>query len=48
MRSGRAHEKARGGHAMIMLEELDEWLEEKTGRKVDAILPGCVGGVVGV
>ena len=45
---GKAHEKARGGRAMVVLEKLDEWLEEKTGGKVDATLLGCVGGVVDV
>lgn len=39
-------EKAEGGHAMRLFEELDPWLEEYTGGSVDALMLGCVGGVV--
>ena len=45
---GKAHEKARGGRAMAMLEKVDGWLEKRTSGKVDATLLGCVGGVVDV
>ena len=37
--------KAYGGAAMELFEELDGWLDEKTGGTVDALLMGCVGGV---
>jgi len=40
--------KAQGGAAMQLFENLDAWLEEKTGGKVDALLMGCVGGVVDI
>ncbi|KAF4610913.1 hypothetical protein D9613_007233 [Agrocybe pediades] len=40
--------KAQGGAAMQLFEELDAWLDKKTGGKVDALLMGCVAGVVDV
>jgi hypothetical protein len=39
-------EKAAGGRAMQLFEQLDGWLERKTGGTVDATLLGCVGGMV--
>ncbi|KAH7923703.1 hypothetical protein BV22DRAFT_1068281 [Leucogyrophana mollusca] len=33
-----------GGQAMKLFQELDEWLDEKTGGSVDATLLGCVSG----
>jgi hypothetical protein len=39
-------EKAAGGHAMQLFEQLDGWLEKKTAGTVDATLLGCVGGLV--
>jgi len=38
--------KAYGGASMELFEELDKWLDEKTGGTVDALLMGCVGGVM--
>ena len=37
--------KAQGGFSMMLFEELDTWLETKTGGTVDALLMGCVAGV---
>ena len=39
-----------GGHrlAMSLFEELDMWLDNKTGGSVDALLMGCVAGVTSV
>ncbi|KDR80962.1 hypothetical protein GALMADRAFT_1358006, partial [Galerina marginata CBS 339.88] len=37
--------KAQGGASMLLFEDLDAWLETKTGGKVDALLMGCVAGV---
>lgn len=37
--------KAEGGISMMIFEELDTWLETKTGGTVDALLIGCVAGV---
>ena len=37
--------KAQGGASMLFFEELDRWLEEKTGGKVDALLMGSVAGI---
>ncbi|KAH7910240.1 hypothetical protein BJ138DRAFT_132560 [Hygrophoropsis aurantiaca] len=37
-----------GGQAMKLFQELDDWLEEKTGGSVDATLLGCVSGTVAV
>ena len=45
---GKKAEKAEGGHAMRLFEELDPWLEEYTGGTVHALMIGCVGGVVRV
>ena len=41
-------EKHLGGRAMKLFEELDDWLEVKTGGTVDTTLLGCVGGVAWV
>ena len=38
--------KAQGGLSMMLFEELDTWLETKTGGTVDALLIGCVAGVM--
>ena len=45
---GKRAEKHLGGHAMQLFEELDNWLDVKTGGTVDATLLGCVGGVAWV
>jgi hypothetical protein len=45
---GKKAVKAEGGVAMRLFEELDEWMEKRTGGTVDTLLLGCVGGVVGV
>lgn len=45
---GKRAEKHLGGRAMKLFEELDDWLEVKTGGTVDATLLGCVGGVAWV
>ncbi|PPQ63101.1 hypothetical protein CVT24_005812 [Panaeolus cyanescens] len=37
--------KAQGGEAMRLFENLDAWLDKRTGGTVDALLMGCVGGV---
>ena len=37
--------KTEGAIAMKLFEELDTWLETKTGGTVDALLIGCVAGV---
>ncbi|KAH9479296.1 Putative endoplasmic reticulum metallopeptidase 1 [Psilocybe cubensis] len=37
--------KAQGGVAMQLFENIDTWLDEKTGGKVDALLFGSVAGV---
>ena len=37
--------KAEGGFSMRLFEELDTWLEIKTGGTVDALLMGCMAGV---
>lgn len=37
--------KAQGGASMLFFEELDQWLDERTGSKVDAMLMGSVAGV---
>ena len=42
---GKRAEKALGGRAMKLFEDLDGWLERETGGTVDALLLGCVGGV---
>jgi hypothetical protein len=42
---GKMKEKAEGGRAMALFEDLDNWLEAGT---VDATLLGCVGGSVDV
>lgn len=45
---GKAKEKEQGGRAMEVFEELDAWLEKRTGGAADVTLLGCVGGVVNV
>lgn len=45
---GKKAVKEEGGVAMALFEELDWWLERRTGGTVDAMLLGCVGGVVRV
>ncbi len=45
---GKRAEKEFGGSAMVLFEELDDWLEKEKGGKVDATLLGCVGGVAWV
>lgn len=37
--------KTQGGFSMMLFEELDTWLENKTAGTVDALLLGCVAGV---
>ena len=39
-------DKAQGGFSMMLFEEFDTWLETKTGGTVDALLIGCVAGVM--
>lgn len=41
-------EKEAGGLAMELFEELDGWLEQRYQGTVDALLLGCVAGVVTV
>ncbi|KAJ7923479.1 hypothetical protein B0H13DRAFT_1979948 [Mycena leptocephala] len=41
---GKKAVKAEGGPAMKLFENLDAWLEKKTGGTVDAALMGCVAG----
>ena len=45
---GKKAVKAEGGVAMRLFEELDEWVEKRTGGTVDTMLLGCVAGVVSV
>ena len=45
---GKKGEKNKGGRAMALFEDLDEYAEEKFGGKVDVLLMGCLGGVVTV
>jgi hypothetical protein len=45
---GKRGVKAEGGVAMRLFEELDGWIESRTGGTVDTMLLGCVGGVVSV
>jgi hypothetical protein len=42
---GKKAEKEEGGPAMKLFEQLDEWLEVKSGGTVDATLLGCIGGI---
>ena len=42
---GKKAEKEGGGRAMKLFEELDQWLDVKSGGTVDATLLGCVGGI---
>jgi hypothetical protein len=41
---GKKAEKAEGGRAMLLFEELDRYVDETTGGTVDVLLLGCVGG----
>ncbi|KAJ7289288.1 hypothetical protein C8J57DRAFT_1277230 [Mycena rebaudengoi] len=43
---GKKAVKAQGGPAMKMFEDLDNWLDVKTGGTVDATLMGCIAGSV--
>jgi hypothetical protein len=43
---GKKAVKAQGGPAMQLFENMDAWLDEKTGGTVDALLLGCVAGAV--
>ncbi|RDB27664.1 putative endoplasmic reticulum metallopeptidase 1 [Hypsizygus marmoreus] len=45
---GKKAVKEQGGVAMKLFEELDRWVEEKSGGTVDALLMGCVAGVTSV
>ncbi|KAG5644249.1 hypothetical protein DXG03_008787 [Asterophora parasitica] len=45
---GKKAVKEQGGVAMQLFEELDAWVEKKTSGTVDALLLGCVAGVVTV
>ncbi|KAF8075052.1 hypothetical protein FPV67DRAFT_1475846 [Lyophyllum atratum] len=45
---GKKAVKEQGGVAMALFEELDAWVERKTEGTVDALLLGCVAGVVSV
>jgi len=45
---GKMKEKAEGGRAMALFEDLDNWLEVNKAGTVDATLLGCVGGSVDV
>lgn len=42
---GKKAVKEEGGRAMKLFEELDGWIEEKTGGTVDALMLGCVAGI---
>lgn len=41
---GKMAEKADGGRAMALFEELDQYIEESTGGTIDVMLLGCLGG----
>ncbi|KAG5638589.1 hypothetical protein H0H81_011675 [Sphagnurus paluster] len=43
---GKKAVKEQGGVAMALFEELDAWVEKKTGGTVDVLLLGSVGGVI--
>ena len=45
---GKKGEKEKGGGAMALFEDLDEYVETKFGGTVDVLLMGCLGGVVTV
>ena len=45
---GKKSEKDKGGRAMALFEDLDEYVEKKFGGTVDVLLLGCLGGVVTV
>jgi len=45
---GKKGEKDKGGRAMALFEDLDEYVEKKFGGTVDVLLMGCLGGVVTV
>jgi hypothetical protein len=38
--------KEEGDAAMALFERLDDWLDRTTGGTVDALLMGCVGGII--
>ena len=40
--------RGRAGPAIDLFARLDPWIEEQTGGTVDALLLGCVGGVVDI
>ena len=45
---GKKGEKEKGGRAMALFEDLDEYVGTKFGGTVDVLLMGCLGGVVTV
>lgn len=45
---GKKSEKEKGGRAMALFEDLDEYIENRFGGTVDGMLIGCLGGVVTV
>ena len=45
---GKKAVKEQGGVAMKLFEQLDAWLETRTGGTVDPTLIGCVAGVTSV
>jgi len=45
---GKKGEKEKGGRAMALFEDLDEYVDKKFEGTVDVLLLGCLGGVVTV
>ena len=45
---GKKSEKDKGGRAMALFEDLDEYIEKKFRGTVDVMLLGCLGGVATV
>jgi hypothetical protein len=45
---GKKAVKEQGGVAMKLFEELDAWVEKRTGGTVDPLLLGCVAGIITV
>lgn len=45
---GKMAVKEEGGVAMKLFEELDAWIDKKTGGTVDPLLLGCVAGIMTV
>ncbi|KAF9644527.1 hypothetical protein BDM02DRAFT_3121775 [Thelephora ganbajun] len=45
---GKKSEKDKGGRAMALFEDLDDYVDKKFGGTVDVLLMGCLGGVVTV